>query len=525
MSGATSYQLYENGSPTSRSSTSISYSKSSAGSHSYRVSACNSAGCSAQSGAISVTVSEPPPPPAINLIGFDPEYKGFWPSSSSTNDLYVERQSTDGNNEGVTPFILVEQTDGSYSLNANPTAAQISQFNLSNPATIAYELIDVNLDGAIDMVLLDSSDEATGIVYAATTTQSAPEVYKHIDAEFVEFFSDLYQGISDPDYFEDTALSNGWGDWVQYGPYIQSYWDTAILHLSGQTFVPIGLPPPPEPIYFYPGSDVSAAYVQTTQPYWCAIAGQNGYRFHNGVWEVLGAYREAEFVPDFSNFNEDAIEVAAIVNTYLATESASSIPLIVFQILEEILGTTHDLDDEPKIYSVIRHIGQVLFGLGVEQEVELPQFLGKVELLYTDIGLTALPPFARHAYLQVTFPNGNVYVTRGGPQEDPDFAPFGYIETQKADNTVVEIAPADFRDIGAPILFRQLVGYTSMTESFVNIQMSGASANVNGCNIPYLLITQNSNSYAFQSVPIVSGLTRPKPVVWAPGANAIIPCP
>jgi len=91
-----------------------------------------------------------------------------WPTTPSNSNLYVVRNNADGNYEGVTHFILVEQLVGSYTLNANPTSVQISQFNLTTPAAIAYELADINLDDVMDMVLLDSANVASGIVYAAT---------------------------------------------------------------------------------------------------------------------------------------------------------------------------------------------------------------------------------------------------------------------------------------------------------------------------------------------------------------------
>jgi hypothetical protein len=345
---------------------------------------------------------------------------------------------------------------------------------------------------------------------------------KHIDEEFVSFLANLYQCNLDPDDFYNTARQNGWGSWLQYGPYIFSYWDSSILQLSGQSFVPVGLPPPSEPIPFY--ANIADAHNPNLLPFWCAINGQGGYRW-NGVWEVLGWYREAVFVPDYSNFNEDAVEVAAPIATYLTTELVAPIPPIVFSILEDLLGVNHGLDDEPAIYNLVRLMGQVLFGFSVEQGTDLPKILAKVELLYTDIGLPALPPFARHAYLQVTFPNGNKYVTRGGPQQDPAFWPFGYIETQQVNSSIFPITEDNFLDYGKVILFRQLVGYSALTESAVSAAMVSVSSQVNNCDIPYLLLTSNSNSYAFQSVSVVTELQRPNAQVWAPGAHAEIPCP
>ncbi len=514
-SGATSYQLTQNGTPQSLSVTSQTFNPGSAGTYNYTVSACNASGCSAASTAIGVVVTDPLPTP-VAITGFDANYEAFWSSSPSDNSLYFLRDNSDGNYEGVTDFILEEQLDGSYSLNANPTSAQISQFNLYTPTSVGYELADINLDGAIDMVLMSATNTAAGIVYAATASQSAPVAYKHIDEEFVEFFEDLYPGLDDPSYYVSTALSNNWGSW-HYGAPREGWHDTDMLFLSGQLFM--GISP------FY--TNLSQAY-DPSRPHWCDNPYPQSSGYYNpifGVWQVYGIYQDSVFEPDYTQWNQSALEVAAPLMHYLNYETSAGIPPIVFAILEDILGVNHGLDNEPAIFNLVKLMGQILFGFGVEQETKRPKILAKVELLYTDIGLPALPPFARHAYLQVTFPNGNIYVTRGGPQEEPAFWPFGYIETQKADNTVVPITTADLKDIQSPILFRQLVGHTALSEIFVNMQMTNASINVNTCDIPYLLITNNSNSYAFQTVSIVSGLPRPIAAVWAPGASASIPCP
>jgi len=70
VSGATSYQLYKNGSNVySGSSTSKSQSIPASGSYSYTVKACNSTGCSAASSSRTVTVA-PPPAPTLSFAWY-----------------------------------------------------------------------------------------------------------------------------------------------------------------------------------------------------------------------------------------------------------------------------------------------------------------------------------------------------------------------------------------------------------------------------------------------------------------------
>lgn len=455
------------------------------------------------------TITTYPDPAPQQLIGFDPEYAAYWPVSSSSNDLYIIRDGTDGHYEGVTDFILVEQPDGSYTLNANPTSGQISQFDLNSAANVAYELADINLDGAIDMMLLNTSGTAVGIVYADTASQSPPSDYKHIDEEFTEFFAQLVGPLEDPDYYEDVAYENNWLSWTLIGSPTTGVWDAERLQKSGQTFQG-------SPLF----DDISDASDPTVTPEWSSDA---FCTFDGGVWRIGGVFQSSTYEIDYSYFNQDALEVMEPVQNYLSAETSTG-PLapIVGQILEDILGTSHDVDSEPAIFNLIKLMGQVVFGFGVEQELDDPLFLARVELLYTPVVSPVLP--FRHAYLQVTYPNGNKHMTRAGPQKPPAFMPFGYIE---AENFVNPESEDDFLDYGKPIYFRQLVGFTSLSESVVLSSMTATSSNMNSsaCNVPYLLITNNSNSYAFQSVPIITALPRPRAQVWAPGSSAVIPCP
>lgn len=517
VSGATSYQLRQNGTPSTTTATSQGLSQSNAGSYSYQVSACNIAGCSAQSSAITVSVSEPPPPPPVDLIGFDPYYTGYWPTSSSSNDLYIVRESTDGNNEGVTDFILVEQTGGEYSLNANPTPAQISQFNLSTPAAIAYELADMNLDGAVDMVLLDSSNIATGFVYAATNSQSDPIAYKHIDAEFIEFFEDLKLGLDDPSYYHETAKLNNWGIWDYGAVSIGWHW-TDELFLSGQLFRGV------EPFY----TDVSQAF-NPARPDWCDNPypqSEGRYNEDYGIWQVYGIYQNLEFLEDYSlsDWNQDALQVAEPLMHYLTNESSAGIPSIVFAILEDILGVGHGLDDEPAIYNLAKLIEQMLFGFGADQQTKAPDNYAKVELIYTNpTSSMGMPvPLARHAYLLVTMPSGNIHATRGGPEDPPSYGSFGNIETEYALDPQDD---GDFKDYGQLIKFRQLVGFTNLNSVTVGAILGLFSSSINSCPIEYKPFSQNSNSYAFQAAEAITATLRPVAQVWAPGYETFLICP
>lgn len=247
-------------------------------------------------------------------------------------------------------------------------------------------------------------------MYAATVSQSAPISYKHIDAEFIEFFSDLYQGILNPDYFYDTAFGNNWGTW-SYGPLQEGSFNTAILHQSGQQFRkfnPSGPQGHPEPFY----SSVSEAYQQYPQPYWCAVNGINGYNFVDGVWRVYGLYYPAAFTPDYSYFNEDAMSLTTAFASYYDTETSNtSTTSLIFQVIGEYMGQVFGgyAHTESSARALVMQIYS-LFGPMVYQEPEPPSFRTRLDLVYTSI--VPVAGFS-HAWLLATDETGAQFATRG----------------------------------------------------------------------------------------------------------------
>ena len=111
-------------------------------------------------------------------------------------------------------------------------------------------------------------------------------------------------------------------------------------------------------------------------------------------------------------------------------------------------------------------------------------------------------------------------MTRGGPFNNG--IPYGIVITEVATNPQ---SRSDFEDFGKAIRFRQLVGFVHLSEFDLNVTMNNFSTTVDSCNIPYGLVTQNSNSYAFQAVPQTTLLPRPWPMAYAPGARATLQVP
>jgi len=169
-------------------------------------------------------------------------------------------------------------------------------------------------------------------------------------------------------------------------------------------------------------------------------------------------------------------------------------------------------------------LAQILFGAGVSQSLPNDTELNRVELLFTDIGWPGLPPLARHAYVLVTTPSDKQYVTRGGPDESTSIFEeglFGDLEIQIDSSPISN----DFDDKGSTILFRQLVGYISGSEADFDSAFIQYQNDTNSQNIEYILLLQNSNSYAFQVVEKLTQQPRPKSVPYAPGWSRVLVAP
>lgn len=449
------------------------------------------------------------------LIGFDGAYKAYR-STTGASEVYFRRESADGHIAGVRDFVLVSEDDGGYALNSAPSESVIQQFDQSAPADIQSDLSDINLDGAIDLVLFGVNGSSSVIVYAPTTSNSPVRSIKQIDEKFVEFFTQIIFASSTPHGQPPIVYQAiGFEGWVYSAPFI-GYHNTADLFLSGQPFTPFDLGPGDDPIPFY--ANVAEAHDSATLPRWCLLNGPNGFRFENGVWKVWGEYRH----PLRKHAYEAQQVGRELANYWKEERTSTSGNSDAASIFSDILGIEVGSSDEASLINIVKLIGVYIFGIGVEQETIPPETRAKVSLLYTRVTPDIIPwlgPFEiYHTYLEILFPNGHRYVTRGGPQEVPAFLPFGYLEAQAANNNFGPIQSAEFLDLSKYVWWRQHVGFSNKNESEVGALMRSYSSLVNRCERPYLVITQNSNSYAFTSVERVASLRRPFPQKLAPGA-------
>ncbi len=456
-------------------------------------------------------------PEMLNLVGFDYQYRVYGKADSA--DFFVSRDDFDGNNAGVSVFYLqTNNGPGSRFYNlvypVTETTASNAGFNTASPLRVEITVADFNADGTYDLFIenLESAGSFAGrmdvLVYSRAGTGSPPLGHREIDTEFRTFFSELNSWLGDTDYFDDNAPAVAVG--TQY----------------------FG--------FFLYGKNITAAFAR------CALANldflnevagveadividpvANTYRIPNGFdsANATGVHLFCYNIEnDYSGFNQDALAIAnSSLGNYLATGVSNPAPLSeIWQVFRELFGVAHGIDDEPGIINTIRVFAQVLFGIGVPQSLPNPTNLNRVELLFTDIGWPGLPPLARHAYVLVTTPSGNQYVTRGGPERPPSYGLFGELYAS-SDRT--PIAEEDFEDIGATVFFRQLVGYIRDPAAEINAAFIRYSSTTNAASIDYRLLTQNSNSYAFQAVERLTRTPRPRAIPYAPGWSRVLPAP
>ena len=447
----------------------------------------------------------------INLVGFDGQYKIFGKANST--DLFISRDDSDGNNGGVAGFYLRTNFGAGtqfYDLESPVTESEAGSegFDVGNPLVFEIHLADFNYDGTTDAQIeglegVSVPGRMDTVIYSRPTSGSSPLGYKEIDQEFEDFYFELNSWLVDPDYFSDNALEVVSSD--QYFGFFLSG-----ESISADTLFACG-------IFEYfnevPGieSDV------TTDPIAETYRIPNGFDTANATGIHLFCF---DTVTDYSVFSQDALAVAtSSLGNYLTDGSPNPSGISgIWQILSELLAIVHGMNDEPEIINNVKVIAQILFGIGVPQDLPNYTNLNRVELLFTDVGWPGLPPLARHAYVLITTPAGDKYVTRGGPEAPPSYGLFGNLNTQADLNPMSD---ANFEDFGKTILFRQLVVYTPDTPSQIFNLFSQYTAATDSANIEYKLLTQNSNSYAFQVAKRLKGV-RPKSIPWAPGWTKIL---
>ncbi len=154
--------------------------------------------------------------------GFDEHYKAYSGDLNSDGyiDIYIrqEPQLVLIHGDIITPivllpdvneFVLQQNTDQTFSIVSNLTNPQRNAVSQWQEAAIDLVIGDLNADGFLDLVLRDMGQIAPGvdnqIVFASTTTRSAPLYNRAIDTEYAEFFGQVFEWLKNPNYYDENA--------------------------------------------------------------------------------------------------------------------------------------------------------------------------------------------------------------------------------------------------------------------------------------------------------------------------------
>lgn len=362
--------------------------------------------------------------PVLDLIGFDEDYKIF--GRAGTNDLYITRDGFDGNNAGVGGFYLVENLGaGSHHFNLSypvtDSQAIAEGFNLSIALPVKQSLADINQDASTDLFLTDIDFEGESvaiIVYAGLNTGAPPRGFKEVDEDFASFVKDTHAFISDTEYFsrdpEYKVTESYYLSWVSDYVPIDFLIASCVSRRGFQIDLKKGIQ-----------SD------RVIDPETGEVTFPNGFTTEGGqAGSHVFCIKVEE---DTSRFNVDAYSLRYSQLRYFLQEEVSrpSSMTGILSVLTRILGVDHGIDDEADVVNTINVISQIYFAIPVEQELDPPKHRNRVELLFTKI----VGKF-RHAYVQVTTPSGDKYVTRAGPTEKYIPPSFGNIDAESAVNPV-----------------------------------------------------------------------------------------
>jgi RHS repeat-associated protein len=125
--------------------------------------------------------------------------------------------------------------------------------------------------------------------------------------------------------------------------------------------------------------------------------------------------------------------------------------------------------------------------------------------------------FPQHSFVTITNnQTGEVWIARAGPGGPGGNWLFGSIKA-----TVVPDVPGSTLDYGATVNGSQVMLNTNVDPATLVGQLSQFSNAVNQAQIGYNPLTQNSNSFAFQAIQLLTG-SRPQSPVWAPASQTIL---
>ena len=364
--------------------------------------------------------------------GFDNRYEvryGDFNGDGQMDDLFVRQQpriilihgdvSTPILIRGdVEAFVLRHNGNGTFTLVTGLSSSQRTTFSGWPQADVVHTLGDLNADGVTDLVIKGISElpglvgAADQIVFADPDNRKAPPVHlRAIDADFRQFFEDVYGNLRNRDYYFQTAVENGWYN-IEEGPTYTAFWAIDYLIFYGfcwSNCTILASDTTYDDVY---DPNATPDLCSQFDCQWNPIAGR---------WHAYVTAQELELVIEYGNFNQSALGLTDTFDNVIqngSIECGSADAIQIGAVLEAVLGTDF--------------MGGVLAGCDVlESEADYdPLALGRIRL------------GALYAFFQST-------ISKVAPKSDPGNAAQNAADLQEALDYLND-SPT-FRDLWAKV--------------------------------------------------------------------------